>query len=61
MKSLILIGVIIVMGIFGYASNVYRLCNLDFDTPLKAEVIRGVGVFVVPLGSIIGYMDIEDK
>jgi hypothetical protein len=40
--------------------NIYKLTKYDFDTPLKAEVIRAVGIPVFPIGVVIGFMDIKD-
>ena len=47
--------------IIGWIMNIYKFSQCDFDTPLKAEVIRGIGIVAPPVGAIIGYMDIEDK
>jgi hypothetical protein len=56
---------ILVIGIWltciiGWGMNIYKLTQCDFDTPLKAEVIRAVGIPVFPIGVIVGYMDIDD-
>jgi len=47
--------------ITGWIMNIYKFSQCDFDTPLRAEVIRGIGIVAPPFGAIIGYMDIEDK
>lgn len=44
----------------GWSANIYKLCKLDFEPSYKAEIIRGVGIVVFPMGVIIGYMDIKD-
>lgn len=46
--------------LYGYLANIYKLTKYDFDVPLKAEVLRVVGIPVFPMGIILGYMDIED-
>ena len=46
--------------IIGWSMNIYKLTQCDFDTPLKAEVIRAVGIPVFPIGVVIGFMDIKD-
>lgn len=46
--------------LYGWFGNIYKLTKYDFDVPLKAEVLRLVGVPVFPMGIILGYMDIED-
>jgi len=47
--------------IFGYAKNLVRLIQLDFNAPYKAEIIRGGGVLFPPLGVIAGYTNIQDQ
>lgn len=49
-----------ILCLYGWFANLYKLTKCDFDTPLKAEVIRGVGVVVFPIGIVCGYMKIED-
>lgn len=46
--------------LYGWFGNIYKLTKYDFDVPLKAEVLRLVGVPVFPMGIILGYMNIED-
>lgn len=52
---------VILLGVYGWVSNLVEFTNLDFNTPVKAEVVRGVGIFIVPVGAVLGYIDIEDK
>jgi hypothetical protein len=55
---------IIVLFIFaaaiGWCVNVGKFVKSDFETPLKREVIRGIGVFVPPDGAVVGYIPIKD-
>ena len=55
--AMLVIGLLIL----GWFVNIYRFFQCDFDTPLREEVIRGVGIFVPPVGGVIGYIDIEDE
>lgn len=60
-----LIGLVVAIALFfaagfGYISNLVSLFGTDFEAPYKAEIIRGVGVFVPPVGIIAGYVDIQD-
>jgi hypothetical protein len=57
-KLFILITIVLMLGWF---VNIIRFFQCDFDTPLKEEVIRGVGIFVPPVGGVIGYVNIEDE
>lgn len=54
-------GMIIIFAfILGYIINIIRACNLDYEPNYKAEAIRVTGIFIPPLGGIVGYIDIED-
>jgi hypothetical protein len=59
-NSIVIVIAIWMFAIFGYFANIYRLTKCDFDTPLKAETIRFIGVFFPPAGVVMGYIDIED-
>ena len=53
--AILLYAALIFAGAFGWGMNVYKMTQLDFASPYKAEVIRGVGLIPV-VGAIIGYM-----
>lgn len=40
--------------LFGYVKNVIDFFELDFKAPYKAEILRGIGLVVGPLGIIEG-------
>lgn len=44
----------------GWIVNVVKFTRCDFEPPYKAEVIRGICIFVVPAGVIAGYINIKD-
>lgn len=46
--------------IYGWIANVIYFANCDFEKPYKAEVIRGFGIVVAPVGVVAGYIDIKD-
>jgi len=56
---IVLLAIIVCIG-YGYINNIVQLCYCDFETPIKAEVIRGIGVLFAPVGIIAGWCDIED-
>lgn len=63
MKDLIFTVLVIafwVAALCGYVANIYKLTKCDFDTPLKAETIRVIGIVVPPMGAVIGYVNIDD-
>ncbi len=58
--SAVVITILCLLAIFGYLNNIAKLCKCDFEAPLKAEFIRGTGIFIFPVGIITGFMDIDD-
>jgi hypothetical protein len=52
--------ILLLAGFLGWGMNVYKLTQLDFQTPYKAEVIRTAGVFS-PIGAIVGYITFEEE
>ena len=49
----------ITLGI-GWCMNIYKLCKCDFEAPYQSEAIRGIGVFVPPVGGIAGFLELKD-
>lgn len=45
---------------YGWISNIVRFVRLDFQSPYKAEVLRGVGIVVAPMGVVEGFIKIKD-
>jgi len=52
--------VILVVGIIGWGKNIYKFTQCDFKAPYKAEIMRGIGISMAPVGAIIGYITIAD-
>jgi prepilin-type N-terminal cleavage/methylation domain-containing protein len=57
----IMIAALILVCPLGWCMNIAKLTKCDFKEPYKAEIIRGVGIFAVPVGVIAGYMTIKDN
>jgi hypothetical protein len=36
--------------------NLVRFIQCDFKTPYKAEIIRGIGIPIVPVGVVAAYL-----
>lgn len=53
------IWVLVVVGAVGWCMNIYKLTQLDFEGPYKAEVLRVAGL-LPPVGAIVGYLSIDD-
>lgn len=59
--SVLTVCIFIFLALCGYGANIYKLASCDFKSPYKAEAIRGAGIFMAPVGVILGYIDIQDK
>lgn len=47
--------------VIGYFTNIYKLCNNDFEAPYKEEAIRTIGICVPPIGIVTGYLELNPK
>ena len=54
--SVIVIAIIVIAAGMGWAKNLIKLTECDFDSPYKAEVIHTLGLIPV-IGIFTGYMD----
>jgi len=60
MKFLGLVFLIIYsLGALGWCLNLYKLTQLDFASPYKAEIVRIAGI--TPLGAVIGWMELKEE
>lgn len=57
MKSVILIYMgLILVGVGGWIVNIIKLTQCSFD-PLSTEgVVRVIGAFIAPVGSVLGFI-----
>lgn len=60
MKRSILILLIAVLSIVGEIRCIYKMCTCNWEPVGKAEIIYTAGTFT-GLGSVIGWINIEDK
>ena len=58
-SSIIAISIVVLIG-YGWFANLYKLSQYNFNSPYRAEVLRGVGALVFPVGVVMGYFTIED-
>jgi hypothetical protein len=56
----LLCTVVVFLGAVGWVMNMVAFVQCDFQAPYKAEVLRGLGVFVPPVGVIEGWITIKD-
>ena len=47
--------------VMSWAYNIYKFVSLDFEAPYKAEVLRGVGIPVAPVGVVLGFVEFDEE
>lgn len=52
---------VLVLVVWGYLTNLYKLTQLDFEPNYKAEAIRIIGIPVAPLGVIAGFVTFDEE
>ena len=57
-----LVVVIVFVGLLvGWALSIYKLTTCDFQSPYKCEAMYGIGAFVPPAGAIIGWIPSPER
>jgi len=56
-RKIALIGFLVVV-LFGWGANVYKLYSHSDQMETGQIVIRGVGLPVVPIGAVMGYINV---
>lgn len=55
-----LIEVVIVLtalfGSVGWVWNIVKLCSMSFDPLTGLLVVRAIGIFVLPVGMVVGWI-----
>lgn len=60
-NGVFLVLIFILLCIYGWVLNIYKLVKLDFNEPYKAEVIRIIGVPVGIVGVLVGYFNFDEE
>ena len=60
LAGILLILCIGVAAVCGWVSNIYKFAQCDLKSPVKAEIVRGIGIPFAPVGAVLGYLDIKD-
>ncbi len=50
----------VVLMFVGWGLNAYKFATSDFERPFHPEVIRAVGVVVVPFGAVVSIVPLEN-
>jgi len=61
MRALVIMLCIYAFLIGAWVVNIYKFATLDFETPYKAEILRGVGIPVAPLGIVLAFIEFEEE
>jgi hypothetical protein len=58
--GILIVIIVSICSLFSYINNIVKLTRCDFEAPYKAEICRGLGVIIPPVGVIEGFIAIED-
>lgn len=47
--------IVALVGAWGWISNIIKLASMDFGGVTGMLVLRAIGVFVAPLGAVLGF------
>lgn len=54
MLALVYLALILCFA-YGWISNIVKLIDSNFDPLIGMVVARGIGIFVAPLGAVLGF------
>ena len=52
----IVLVIVALVGAWGWISNIIKLASMDFGGVTGMLVLRAIGVFVAPLGAVLGFL-----
>lgn len=52
----LLVVMLVVAGVCGWIANVVKLVGSNFDPITGIVVARAIGIFVAPLGAVLGFL-----
>lgn len=52
----IIVVLMILAGGIGWIWNIVKLCAMSFDPLTGLLVVRAIGIFVFPVGMVVGYL-----
>ena len=55
-SSLVVVLVLAVLLLASWPVNLIKFIGCDFKAPYKAEIIRGIGIPIVPVGVVAAYL-----
>lgn len=54
--GLVVALVLLVLAVGGWIANIVKIVNTDFDVFTGLLIARCIGVFMAPLGAVLGYV-----
>ena len=48
--------IVALVGAWGWISNIIKLASMEFGGVTGMLVLRAIGVFVAPLGAVLGFL-----
>ena len=54
----VIVGLFLLVCGVGWVWNIVRLVGMDFDHITGVLVVRAIGIFVPPLGAVMGYIPV---
>jgi prepilin-type N-terminal cleavage/methylation domain-containing protein len=51
-----LVALVLVAAFSGWVMNIYQISSMSFDNFTPMLVLRFIGIFVAPLGAVLGYI-----
>ena len=64
MKAIVVVSLYLALPVWIFGSwgvNLYKLVKCDWEAPYKEEVIRSIGVPVVPLSLVTCWIDFNEN
>lgn len=52
----IFIVVLVALAAYGWVANIVKLVGMDFGSMTGMLVVRAIGIFIAPLGSVVGFL-----
>ncbi len=47
---------LLILAIGGWVANIVKLIGMDFGAITGLLIVRAVGIFIAPLGAVMGYL-----
>ena len=48
--------IVVVLGVGGWIANIVKLVGMNFDHITGLLVVRAIGIFLAPLGAVMGFV-----